>query len=47
MISMIVFAGMKAMKVMIQRKRSSKINSQVCNVPFFSDHNSFCKFKLN
>lgn len=44
---MIVFAGMKVMKVMIQRKRSSKINSQVCNIPLL--HYSFCKylFKLS
>lgn len=31
---MFVFPGMKAMKVKTQRKRSSKINSQVCNTPF-------------
>lgn len=30
---MFVFLGMKVMKVMIQRKRSFRINSQVCNVP--------------
>ena len=42
---MIVFAGMKAMKAMIQRKRSSKINSQVSNILFFfCDHTSFWNY---
>lgn len=38
---MFAFLGMKVMKVMIQRKRSFRINFQVCNVPALNE------FRLN